>query len=139
VAQVAAPDDVIMTNRNKFLFSVLALLIIAIAGRTWLAFRSPPQIPPSDEVFRTVDALFTAVTAHDEKRLADCEQRLGKYKAAGSLPAAAAKRIDGVIATARSGQWDSAARRLYDFIHGQRRDGTPLPSASRQTAMNVKK
>lgn len=124
-----------MTNTHKTLLAVCSVLVIIVAFRAWLGFRSQPQIPASNEVFTTVDALFTAVTAHDQQRLAACEQRLEKYKSAGSLPAPAAKRLDSVIATARGGDWDSAARSLYNFIQGQRRD-TPAPQPqSGQTAM----
>ena len=48
-----------------------------------------------EEVFTTVDALFTAVTAHDEKLLGDCEQRLHAYRDAGKLPGDAADYLDG--------------------------------------------
>ena len=37
--------------------------------------------------FKTVDALFTAVTAREEKLLRECEQRLHVLKDAGKLPA----------------------------------------------------
>jgi hypothetical protein len=70
---------------------------------------------------RTVDALFTAVTARDEKLLAQCEQRLHAYRDAGKLPQSAARHLDGVIATARAGSWRPAAERLYSFIQRQRR------------------
>lgn len=73
-------------------------------------------------VFRTVDALFTAVTAHDTKRLDACERRLHEQRDAGRLPASAATTLDGVIATARAGKWDDAAKTLYDFMQGQRRE-----------------
>jgi len=126
-----------MSSTQKTLLTLCGLLALIIGVRTWLSFRSPPQLPPSAEVFTTVDALFTAVTAHDEKRLTACEQRLEKFKTAGSLPTPAAKRLDGVIATARAGQWETAAKRLYDFMHGQRRDGAapqPRPSQTVLTA-----
>src|SRR6185295_16575533 len=98
-----------MTNRNKIALAVLSILVVVLAGRLWFGFRSQPQLPPSDEVFRTVDALFTAVTARDEQRLAACEKRLIKYAEAGELPAKASKRLGSVITTARSGQWEPAA------------------------------
>jgi hypothetical protein len=127
-----------MTTSHKTLLTICGLLLIVIGFRTWLGFRSQPQLPPSPEVFTTVDALFTAVTAHDQQRLTACEQRLEKFKAAGSLPTLAAKRLDGVISTARAGQWESAAKRLYDFMHGQRRDTPAAHAPSGQTAMNSK-
>jgi hypothetical protein len=123
-----------MTSRNKIGLAVLGLLVLIGGARLWLGYRSPPQLPPSEEVFKSVDALFTAVTSRDESRLVACEQRLAKYKERGLLPAAAAKRLDRVISAARSGQWESAAQQLYAFMLGQRRDGTK-PTVPVQTAM----
>jgi len=123
-----------MTSRTRSCLTVLALLSVVIGVRAWWVFRSPPQLPPSDEVFKTVDSLFTAVTARDEGKLAACEQRLAKYKERGLLPSAAAKRLDRAISSARAGQWEAAARQLYTFMLGQRRDGA-TPVAPVQTAM----
>jgi hypothetical protein len=83
----------------------------------------PPQMGADDEVFQTVDALFTAVTARDENLLGKCAQRLADCKSAGKLPGAAADYLDGVIQKARDGRWESAAERLYDFMKAQRREG----------------
>jgi hypothetical protein len=113
-----------MSHRTKISWTIFALLACVIAGRAWLGWRSQPQLPANQEVFKTVDGLFTAVTAHDEKRLALCEQRLVAYQQRGALPPAAFKRLQGVIATARQGEWETAARRLYDFMHNQRRATT---------------
>lgn len=126
-----------MTSRNKIGLSSLTLLVLIGAARLWCGFRSPPQLPPSEEVFKSVDALFTAVTSRDESRLSSCEQRLERYHQTAKLPDPAWKRLKGVIATARSGQWESAARRLYDFMQGQRRADAPRPQAPRlATAMS---
>jgi hypothetical protein len=76
-----------------------------------------------EEVSRAVDALFTAVTARDEKRLTQCERRLQALQEAGKLPGAAAGYLDRFIRTARAGGWEPAARSLYDFIRAQRREG----------------
>jgi hypothetical protein len=84
--------------------------------------RSPPQIGTDEEVFATVDALFTALTSRDDNRLDDCEERLLAYREADQMPAHAADYLDAVIEQARSGQWEPAARRLYDFMFGQRRE-----------------
>jgi hypothetical protein len=93
---------------------------VAIAVLIW---NRPPQMGPDEDVFTTVDALYTAVRARDERLLADCEKRLSAYRLAGKLPAEAADHLDGVIAKARGGAWQSAAERLYDFMMAQRRDG----------------
>src|SRR5436190_16261658 len=101
-----------MTNRNKIALTVLGILIVVVSVRVWFGLRSQPQLPASDEVFKTVDALFTAVTARDEQRLAACEERLNRFLSGGDLPASAAKRLNSVIATARAGQWEPAAHKL---------------------------
>ena len=110
-----------MNATRKTLLTIFSILLIAISIRGYYALRSQPQLKPSDDVYKTVDALFTAITAHDQARVTLCEQRLTKYESAGQIPTAAAKRLTSVITSARAGDWDSAARRLYEFIQGQRR------------------
>src|SRR5437016_403496 len=105
-----------MNPRTQLILGIASLLAIALAARLYFAYRSQPQLPASDEVYKTVDALFTAVTAHDTQRLADCQQRLTGYKDRGSLPPAAAHRLDRIISLAHSGDWTTAAHRLYDFM-----------------------
>jgi hypothetical protein len=78
-----------------------------------------------EEAFAAVDALFTAVTARDEKRLGHCERRLGALKDAGKLPGDASDYLAGIIKTARDGRWEAAAGRLYNFMRAQRREGGP--------------
>lgn len=89
------------------------------------------------ETFTAVDALFTAVTARDEKLLASCAQRLHALKDAGKMPAIAGDHLDGVIGKARAGRWESAAERLYQFMIAQRREGArqaaPKPPPGRRT------
>jgi hypothetical protein len=125
----------------------LALLILGgaglvIGGIVLLAyFNRPPQMGTSEEVFTTVDALYTAVRSRDEKRLGECERRLHGYRDAGKLPPAAASALDAIISRARSGAWEPAARQLYDFMFAQRRDGPiehehehkPKPSKGKKT------
>jgi len=124
-----------MSQKNRILAGILSLLVVVGGIRLWTGFHSQPQLADSDHVFQTVDALFTAVTAHDNQRLAACETRLTACKQAGELPSAAAKRLDRVIALAHAGDWDSAAHRLYNFMQAQRRQ-TPAPvKPPGQTAM----
>ena len=111
------------TPRQYVMLAVLVLLTIVAAGWLYLHFRAPPQLGADDEVFTTVDALFTALTARDEKLLTQCEERLRSYRESGKLPAGAATHLDGVIQTARQGRWRPAAESLYDFMKGQRREG----------------
>lgn len=81
-----------------------------------------------------MDALYTAVRSRDEKRLAQCEQRLASYRDAGKFPKASAEYLSGIIGTARGGDWQSAAKRLYGFMLAQRREGAMEPGQGRKTA-----
>ncbi len=85
-------------------------------------FKAPPQIGTDEEVFMTVDALFTALTSRDDSRLDACEERLVAFREANQLPAKAADYLDSVIQQAHCGQWEPAAKRLYDFMYRQRRE-----------------
>lgn len=110
-------------NRIGLVLVALGALAVACLGVFIWRMSPPPQIGNDPEVFRTVDALFTAVTSKDEQRLSECEQRLQGYRQAGKLPADAADALDTVIQKARSGSWQKAAERLYAYIQGQRREG----------------
>ncbi len=89
----------------------------------WWLFgkRRPPQIGPDEEAELAVDALFTAMTAHDQKLLAECEERLHALRDSEQLPEDASEFIDGTVQLARAGKWRPAADRLYDFMKQQRR------------------
>lgn len=84
--------------------------------------RAPAQIGTDEKVFNTVDALYTAVRMEDGAKLEACAQRLAAYRELGQLPASAAKKLDGIIETARNGKWSSAAETLYYFMRGQKRE-----------------
>jgi hypothetical protein len=101
----------------------LGLPVAAAVVLLLVSLRRPPQMGADEEVFRGVDALFTAVTARDEQLLARCEQRLHAFRDAGKIPPEASAYLDDVIARARRGRWQSAAERLYDFMKAQRREG----------------
>ena len=82
-----------------------------------------------DVVFRSVDALYTAVCMKDAAKLAQCEERLKSQHADGALPESAATHLDGVITQARNGDWEGAAHRLYAFMLAQHRDDAGAPTA----------
>src|SRR5207244_4060159 len=110
-----------MNTRGKIGLASLAAIVVVGGAMLWFGLRSQPQLPASDEVLKAVDGLFTAVTSRDTARLSTCQRRLEAIHQAGRIPDAAWKRLKGVIAMSERGEWESAARRLYDFIQGQRR------------------
>jgi len=107
---------------------VAGYVLIGVVGFAAIAlavhyFTRPPQMGTDDDVFKTVDALYTAIRMKDTGKLAQCEQRLHAQREAGKLPSGPAEYLDGVIAKARGGDWDSAVERLYEFMSAQRREG----------------
>ena len=115
------------TNRDRVALAVLAAVVAIVGVVLLLNLGSPPQMGADEEVFRTVDALFTALTGQSEPQLDQCERRLKGYREAGKLPPKAAKTLDAIIATARAGKWRPAAERLYEFMKGQKREGSGTP------------
>jgi hypothetical protein len=104
-------------------YVLVGLVAVAALGVLIAYLGRPPQMGADEEVFRTVDALYTAVRAKDTQRLAECEARLHGHRDAGKLPASSAEFLDAVIAKARAGKWESATESLYEFMLAQRRDG----------------
>lgn len=107
-------------GRDRRLLVVLGILAVVAAFLLVRNLNRPPQIGTDEEVVKTVDALFTAMTTRDMARLDDCDRRLKSCQEGGRLPAKAGRSLQSMIQQARGGQWEPAARRLYDFIYGQR-------------------
>lgn len=117
----------------------VAVVVLAGCGLLFGGFvlaallNRPPQMGTDEEAFKAVDALYTAVRNRDEKRLDECERRLRGYREEGKLPAEAAGALDAIIRKARSGSWETAAERLYEFMLAQRREGAVEPHHDKKT------
>ena len=107
-------------DRNR-ISSILVVTSLIIVGMILQYFRSYPQIGNDDEVFKTTDALFTALNTKSPQQLDECERRLQDYRQAGTLTPAAATRLEKIIEGARMGEWEKSSRNLYDFILAQRK------------------
>jgi hypothetical protein len=114
-------------QRNRIAITIFGSLAILAAVVLYFGLRPPPQMGASEETFKTVDALYTAIRNEDEARLADCEARLLSANEAGKLPDPAWKTLNAIIAKARSGKWRPAAESLYEFIRGQKRESASEP------------
>lgn len=109
-----------LSNRRhtiSLVVSTIAIVCAILVARNLLA---RPQIGADREVFKTVDALFTAINSKDKQRLSDCETRLQEFRKDGKLPSAAARRLESIIDQAEKGQWQTSAKTLYDFMLAQR-------------------
>ena len=122
-------------NRRPAVVLVSLIGVGVVALTIWfLCFRSPPPLGSDSEAIHAVDALFTAVTARDEKRLGECEERLRGYREAGKLPADAADELDAIIRKARSGSWQEAQemeRSRESWVSKKRRLPTAIFSGER--------
>jgi hypothetical protein len=107
-------------SRRNLLWAAGLAGMLTFGGIIW-SRRRPPRIALNDEqVVNTVDALFTALSTRDTIRLEECDRRLKVYQKNDQISPAVAAALDSIVAKAREGKWEPAARRLYDFILGQR-------------------
>lgn len=114
---VREPDP---DRRRRWLIAAAGLVAVMILVPIVWRMLPPPQMKTDEQVFNTVDALFTALTSRDMSRLDDCERRFKAYQEEGRMSQAVATRLDAVVKQARDGKWEPAAKKLYEFIMGQR-------------------
>jgi hypothetical protein len=93
---------------------------LLLFGIWYAGWGRPPQVGGNKESIKAVDALYTAVTSHNPTRLAQCEERLHTLRDEGKMPRRTADYLDGLIGTARRGNWQGAAHKLFDFMRAQR-------------------
>ncbi len=122
MATIEQTDEAV--NRNRVaVFVIGGLVAIAALAVVIAYFNRPPQMGTDEEVFKTVDALYTAVRMKDESKVAQCEKLLQSYRESGKVSKDSAAYLDRVIAKTRDGRWESATEQLYEFMLAQRRDG----------------
>jgi hypothetical protein len=92
---------------------------LLLLGIWYAAWGRTPQVGVDKDSLRAVDALYTAVTSHNPTRLAQCEERLHTLRDEGKMPRRTADYLDGLIGTARGGDWKGATHKLFDFMRAQ--------------------
>ncbi len=105
--------------RHKLLYIILTALVVVLSVWGWAAWTSVPKFKANDEALKTIDALFTAINSHDEKRIATCKNQLEKHAQRGNLSPQAMAELAKCCERAMSGSWEDAARRLYRVIEKQ--------------------
>ena len=96
----------------------LALVIACVVAIR--IFTSVPQLGGDEEVFKTVDALFTAVISQDRLALDRCKQQLAAFQQEGVIAGNVVAKLDSIILQAEQGGWEVAAKRLYSVMLAQR-------------------
>ncbi len=107
-------------NRSWGLATLGVVLAIVCVFAFWN--RAPAQLANDESLFKTVDALYTAVRMKDAARVTECEQRLAEAHAVGRLSDRAWHQLEAIIEDANDSEWQPAAESLYDFMLGQRRE-----------------
>lgn len=99
--------------------SLLAGLTLFLAIWWWATWVSVPKLDAAPEALKTIDALFTAINSHDEKRIAICRSKLEDHARNGKMSNRAMAELAKCCEKATSGSWDDAARRVYHIILNQ--------------------
>lgn len=97
----------------------LALLLVALL--LCVGCGGPPQVLGDEECFKTLDALWTAVTARSPELLEQTATDLSRLHTTGKLSDAGHHELEEMIKKARAKEWETAARNLKVFIQGQRK------------------
>ena len=105
---------------KRYLAAIGGVIFTLVAGVAYWAWTDTPQLAADSDVYASLDALFTAVTARREPLVASCESELAAFHSAGKIPERAWRRIVRVIDLTKTGQWESAAEQLYSFIEHQK-------------------
>lgn len=107
---------------KKILWSLVACPALCIT-LLWWAWADTPQLAMDEEVLKTIDSLFTAVTARRQPSLIACENRLSALHVAGRISDPARNKLNSFIQSAKKEDWEIASRQLYRFIELQRGAG----------------
>ena len=105
--------------KPKLLYVILTALVVGLSVWGWAAWTSVPKFKANEDALKTIDALFTAINSHDEKRIANCKTQLEKHAQRGNLSPQAMTVLAKCCEQATSGSWEDAARRLYRVIEKQ--------------------
>lgn len=81
-----------------------------------------PQVMADEEVFTSLDALWTAVTSRKMDRLQEVTNRLIDLREAGKLSSSGWRAVEPILQCAFEEKWETAAKRLKQFIQAQRRE-----------------
>jgi hypothetical protein len=94
---------------------------LLLVGIWYFWWDRPPQVGGDKESLQVVEALYTAVGSRNTTRLAQCQEQLHTLRDEGKLPRRAADYLDGLISSARGGNWKGATHKLFAFMRAQRR------------------
>ncbi len=93
----------------------ISLLLLVVVGLTWILNRGYGQV--GERGYEIATSLYSVCNRQDIARLAIVEELIAESSSAGALSPQEARWFRGIIANAKSGDWERAAasiRRLMD-------------------------
>lgn len=107
------------------IYSLRSLAIMGLALSAVVPFTGcgrTAQIGRDSDSLAAIDALYTAVTSHRAPLLEQSLARIEALHSEGKLPPDVHEALEPIMAKAKKGEWDQAARDLHRFIRAQRRE-----------------
>lgn len=83
---------------------------------------SPPQVFHDEQTYKTIDALWTALSTRRRDLLESTSAELSRLNSAGKLSPEGLAALTPILEKARRDEWQPAMVDLKAFIQGQRRE-----------------
>lgn len=107
-----------MNDRLRWLGGIALVLAAACAIVWWPGCRKYPTVTtPESQQF--IKLLYTACNTKNESRLAECEARLSQLDQEGKVTKPEREAFAAIIAEAKRGRWEQAAREAFRFAEDQ--------------------
>ncbi len=104
----------------KTLKTLCLISLVLISGLS-MSGCSTPQVLGNEEVYTSLDALWTAVTSRNLDRVQEVTNELIRLRDEGGLSKEGWGAIEPILQQAFAEKWEPAARSLKKFIGAQRK------------------
>ena len=107
------------SSSRNYLWGIAFAAVLLVGYQAWGYYSTPPTLQATEDARRTLDALFTALTARDQAKLATCMTRIEVHLSESKLSQKATRELRYCEQLAKAGSWEQAAKRLYWIIYEQ--------------------
>lgn len=116
---MSSKSTTVQNNSMRYALGIGVIVGLLVGYQAWRYFSTPPKLQASADALKTLDAMFTALTARDSAKLAGCMDRIEQHLAAGKLGHEAAVKLRYCAELANQGSWEAAAKYLYWMVYEQ--------------------
>lgn len=113
---MSSKSSVIRHNSLQYALGIGVIVGLLVGYQAWSYYSTPPKLQASVDATKTLDSMFTALTARDSAKLAACMIRIEQHFAAGKLGRKATDQLRYCAELGNKGSWDKAAKHLYWMI-----------------------